>query len=66
MGASGLLETCLLIDDLKRGVVPKIENRTTHDNRYLSQDQSNPGGLILSLAAGMGSVYSAALFSMET
>jgi 3-oxoacyl-(acyl-carrier-protein) synthase len=65
MGASGLLETCLLIDDLKRGVVPKIENRTTHDTQFLSHDVSDPGGLILSLAAGMGNVYSAALLSLE-
>jgi len=64
MGASGLLETCLLIDDLKRGVVPKIENRTTHDNQFLSYDESNPGGLILSLAAGMGNVYSAAILEI--
>ena len=65
MGASGLLETCLLLDDLKRGVVPKIENRTEHDDRFLSHDESNPGGLILSLAAGMGNVYSAAVLSAE-
>lgn len=64
MGASGLLETCLLIDDLKRGVVPKIENRTTHDTQFLSYDESNPGGLILSLAAGMGNVYSAAILEI--
>jgi len=64
MGASGLLETCLLIDDLKRGVVPKIENRTTQDNQFLSHDASNPGGLILSLAAGMGNVYSAAILEI--
>jgi hypothetical protein len=54
----------LLIDDLKRGVVPKIENRTTHDNQFLSYDKSNPGGLILSLAAGMGNVYSAAILEI--
>lgn len=65
MGASGLLETCLLIDDLKRGVVPKIENRTTHDTQFLSHDVPAPSGLILSLAAGMGNVYSAAILSME-
>ena len=65
MGASGLLETCLLLDDLKRGVVPKIENRTEHDDRFLSHDESNPGGMILSLAAGMGNVYSAAILSTE-
>jgi 3-oxoacyl-(acyl-carrier-protein) synthase len=65
MGASGLLETCLLLDDLAIGVVPKILNRTSKDDRYLSEDAENPGGLILSLAAGMGNVYSAALLSTE-
>jgi 3-oxoacyl-(acyl-carrier-protein) synthase len=65
MGASGLLETCLLIDSLKQGIVPKIENRTADDSRFLSHDVADPGGLILSLAAGMGNVYSAALLSME-
>jgi len=65
MGASGLLETCLLIDSLKQNIVPKIENRTEEDFRFLSQDVSAPSGLILSLAAGMGNVYSAALLSME-
>lgn len=65
MGASGLLETCLLLDDLKGGVVPKIENRTEHDDRFLSHDEYNTDGLILSLAAGMGNVYSAAVLSME-
>lgn len=65
MGASGLLETCLLLDDLRRGVVPKIENRTEDDDRFLSHDESDPGGLIMSLAAGMGNVYSAAILSTE-
>lgn len=65
MGASGLLETCLLLDDLKGGKVPKIENRTAHDDRFLSHDEYNTDGLILSLAAGMGNVYSAAILSTE-
>lgn len=65
MGASGLLETCLLLDDLAVGVVPKILNRTSGDPRYLMEDQSNPGGMILSLASGMGNVYSAAVLTTE-
>lgn len=65
MGASGLLETCLLLDDLAVGVVPKILNRTSPDDRYLSEDAENPGGLILSLASGMGNVYSAAVLTTE-
>lgn len=65
MGASGLLETCLLIDDLKQGFVPKIANRTGGDARYLSEDAKNPGGMFLSLASGMGNVYSAAVLTTE-
>ena len=62
MGVSGLLETCLLLDSMKQGIVPKIENRTEKDDIFLSEDRESKGGLILSLAAGMGNVYSSALF----
>jgi 3-oxoacyl-[acyl-carrier-protein] synthase II len=61
MGASGLLETCLLLDDMKNGIVPKIANRTEQDDVYLSEDVTPPNGYILSLAAGMGNIYSAAI-----
>lgn len=64
MGASGLLETCLLLDNLTSGVVPKIENRTAEDLRYLSSDATYNGGLIMSLAAGMGNIYSAAVLKV--
>lgn len=63
MGASGLLETCLLLDALKTtGKVPAIKNRTEHDPVYLSEDTKPESGMIMSLAAGMGNVYSAAIF----
>jgi len=65
MGASGLLETGLLLSDIKSGFVPKILNRTQEDSVFLSSDAPVPDGLILSLAAGMGNIYSAALFSQE-
>ncbi len=65
LSASGLLETGLLLDDLKSGFVPKICNRTTNDDIFLSDDVSAVGGPFLSLAAGMGNVFSAALFSTE-
>lgn len=65
MGASGLLETMLLIDDLRKGVLPAIANRTKSDSRYLSHDIASPSGDIMSLAAGMGNVYSAAVLSLE-
>ena len=62
MGASGLLETLLLLDNLAYGVVPGIANRTEDDDVFLSQDCVAPDGLVLSVAAGMGNVYSAAIF----
>ena len=61
MGASGLLETLLLLDDIKKGVVPAIENRTETDKVFLSESVTPPQGLILSLAAGMGNIYSASI-----
>jgi 3-oxoacyl-(acyl-carrier-protein) synthase len=65
MGASGLLETLLLADDLEAGLVPEIQNRTEEDAVFLSSAMQAPDGLILSLAAGMGNVYSAAIFNRE-
>jgi 3-oxoacyl-(acyl-carrier-protein) synthase len=63
MGASGLLETCLLLDSMRNNLVPAIPNRTTKDVRYLSDDVFVKGRMnILSLAAGMGNIYSAAIF----
>jgi 3-oxoacyl-(acyl-carrier-protein) synthase len=64
MGVSGLLESCVLLDDiLKRKIVPGIPNRTEQDDVYLSHDIEAPEGSFLSLAAGMGNVYSAAVFT---
>ena len=65
MGASGLLETGLLLKDIKNNIVPKIPNRTSDDDVFLSRNAVPPSGNILSLAAGMGNIYSAALFSAE-
>lgn len=62
MGASGLLETVLLLDELKKDTVPAIANRTEEDKIYLSEPAKAPDGYILSMAAGMGNVYSAAVF----
>jgi 3-oxoacyl-(acyl-carrier-protein) synthase len=62
MGSSGLLETLLLLDDIRAGVVPAIENRTETDSVFLSESTTPPNGLIMSLAAGMGNIYSAAIF----
>lgn len=62
MGSSGLLESLLLLEDMKRGVVPPIDNRTETDSVFLSEATRPPKGLMLGLAAGMGNIYSAALF----
>jgi hypothetical protein len=62
MGSSGLLETLLLLQDIKAGFIPAIENRTESDSVFLSESISPPDGLIMSLAAGMGNIYSAAIF----
>lgn len=64
MGASGLLETCLMIDDLKKGLIKGIPNRTTRDEFFLSEDNTyaRKEQKILSLAAGMGNIYAAAIF----
>lgn len=65
MGVSGLLETCMLIDNMNHGFVPGIPNRTDEDDVFLSHDVKAPKGAILSLAAGMGNVYSAAVMTTE-
>jgi 3-oxoacyl-(acyl-carrier-protein) synthase len=66
MGASGLLETCLLLDSLREtGRVPAIKNRTEEDKVFISEDTTPRDGLILSLAAGMGNIYSAAIFDWQ-
>jgi hypothetical protein len=53
----------LLLNDIRKGSVPEIKNRTEVDERFISHPQPAPDGLMLSLAAGMGNIYSAALFS---
>ena len=64
-GASGLLESCLLFDSIKTtGVVPAIKNRTGVDSVYLSHAVKKPDGDILSLAAGMGNIYAAAVWRL--
>ena len=63
MGASGLLETCLLLDSIiKENKVPCILNRTETDRTYLSEDAKPNSRYIVSSAAGMGNIYSSAIF----
>ena len=61
MGASGLLETILVLRDAREGVVRGIPNRTGGDERYLMEDRRMPVRRVLSLASGMGNVFGAAL-----
>lgn len=64
MGASGLLESMLLIRDLQSGIVPAIKNRTSQDSTFLSADLPTNERRFLSLAAGMGNIYAAAVWSL--
>ena len=63
LASSGLLETCILLEDMDNNIIPAIPNRTEDDDVFLSADSFVPDGPFLSLAAGMGNVYSAALFA---
>jgi 3-oxoacyl-[acyl-carrier-protein] synthase-1 len=63
MGSSGLLETLLLLKDLRDGFIPEIENRTDDDNVFLSKRIDSFQSNVLSIAAGMGNIYSAAIFN---
>lgn len=66
MGASGLLESLMLIESIKQdGIVPPILNRTREDPVYLSHPVYAKGVKILSLAAGMGNIYAAAIFDTK-
>jgi len=56
----------MLIDNIIADeIVPCIANRTAYDEVFLSEDVKVPQGDILTLAAGMGNVYSAAVLSLE-
>jgi 3-oxoacyl-(acyl-carrier-protein) synthase len=63
VAASGLLETCLILDDIKKGIVPAIANRTDNDDLFLSHEVVAPEGLLMSIAAGMGNIYASAIFN---
>jgi hypothetical protein len=56
------METSMLLNNLKARVIPGILNRTEHDDVFLSYDAPAREGVIAVLAAGMGNVFSAALF----
>ena len=61
LGASGLLESVVVLQELKETkMVPAIANRTTDDAQFLSKSVRAPKGDVLALAAGMGNLFSAA------
>lgn len=62
LAASGLLETGLLLDDINSGSLPGILNRTEKDDVFLSSKTNVGKEIFLSLSAGMGNTYSAAIF----
>lgn len=66
LGASGLIESVLTIQDATQHKVRGIANRTAHDARFLSHDVSMQVNNILALSAGMGNVYGAAVWSMPS
>jgi 3-oxoacyl-(acyl-carrier-protein) synthase len=65
VAASGLLETGLILDDIKKGEITPIKNRTEKDTVFISEPTKAPEGLLLVLAAGMGNVYSAAIYNTK-
>lgn len=64
MGASGLLESLLMVKALHTGKVPAIKNRTETDKVFLSHELGTNESRFLSLAAGMGNVYAAAIWRL--
>ena len=63
LGASGLLETCLLLEDMEQGgIVPPIVGRSQSDAVFLSHSVIARNDYILSLACGMGNIFTAAGF----
>lgn len=62
LAASSLVETGLILDDIKKGIIPAIKNRTEDDDIFLSKESGVPDGLLLSLASGMGNIYAASIF----
>jgi hypothetical protein len=53
-----------MLRDIAHGTIPAIPNRTGSDSVFVSADTPVQGDKFLSLAAGMGNIYSASLFSV--
>ena len=57
MGASGVIELSMLLDDYKRGYITGIANKEHHP-QFINKDTPPKGTTFLANAAGMGGVYS--------
>ena len=64
MGPSSLIESFMLLEDAKSGIVRGIRNRTGGDPRYLSSDTSLSVRRFLTLSSGMGNGYGAMIFDI--
>jgi 3-oxoacyl-(acyl-carrier-protein) synthase len=60
MGASGLIEMTMMLDDANNRLIRGILNRTEYDEQFLSHDLKMHPKNVLLLASGMGNGYAAA------
>lgn len=61
LGASGIVELFIALEDAKSNKIRGIKNRTAHDDNFLSCDIEKEIESILLLGAGMGNVFAAIL-----
>ena len=65
VAASGLLETGLILDDISSETIRPIKNRTEKDSVFISHPEATPNGLLLTMGAGMGNIYAAAVLDYQ-
>jgi 3-oxoacyl-(acyl-carrier-protein) synthase len=56
MGASGVIELSMLLDDYKRNSIRGILNKD-HDPQFINKETPPPGNIFMTNASGMGGVY---------
>lgn len=62
MGASGILELIIALNDLEKNKIRGIKNRTVKDKRYLSKDiKANGVKYFMCNSSGMGNVFASAI-----
>lgn len=64
LGANGIVELDIALNDAQKGYVRGIVNRTEKDDQFLSYDKKMDISNILLLGSGMGNVYAASIVSM--